>query len=89
MRFIKHNAFIDICIYDVLKYIISSINLIVAIDNLIRFRVYNISQKKSTRKIIRKLDVQIKFNVCDSKSLELIKLYHFINLLVIAISDLK
>ena len=43
MRFIKHNALFDICINNIQRYITSSIDFIVAVNDLVRFRINNIS----------------------------------------------
>ena len=42
MKFIKHNALIDICVNDIRKHIISPINLTVAIGDFVRYYIYGI-----------------------------------------------
>ena len=48
MRFIKHNALLDIYINDVRKHIISLINLVIAFKTLTRFRTLTSQQRKSS-----------------------------------------
>ena len=45
MKFIKYGVFIDMCIDDVRKHIISPIDLIIVDDSLIRYHIYNIYKK--------------------------------------------
>ena len=53
IKFIKYNTFINICINDIQKYVISLINLAIVVKTFARYRTYNISAKKDINILIK------------------------------------